>query len=233
MRLPAYTSLSLRAVPLQSAALSGRGVMMRSKHLLISLVVLAVVVACGSGGDDQAETSSSPTATLENQTPTISPSPSPAETEAPTVNPEAAFIVWKDSFGGTSDDFTTLLADVIEESFYWVDSVDRATYDKEANLLVIDATIAFESVYTGDPQEWRDRTWSLYSGYAREIWDISIEGFEASSDYAADWARWTPGMLLNGNVGRLTVSCPGDLIYRVQQRDATQAEFQTECAFTP
>lgn len=101
--------------------------------------------------------------------------------------------------------------------------------------MTIEATISFESVYQRDPQEWRDDTWTLYREFAREVWNAVVTGFEGSDSggLSPDWALWTPDVVLNGNVGRLAVSCPGSTIDAIRLRQTTQLEFQEECTFTP
>lgn len=121
---------------------------------------------------------------------------------------------------------------------FWIESVDRAAYDRTAHAIVLDVTVDFESVYLNDPVEWRTDTWDLYRSWPRSVWASFVEGAEADDGAgdllgAIDWPTFTPALVLNGNAGRLTASCPGELIYRISQRQATQAEFEAECSFAP
>lgn len=162
--------------------------------------------------------------------------PRPTPTAAP-VDPDLAFQVFQEVFAADDADLLTALADAIEVDFYWIDSVDRIDYDIASHTVLMEATVLFETIYANDPQEWRNDTWTLFRDVARDFWGPFTEGFEDSAGDVlgaqADWPRFIPTMELNGNAGRLRVSCPGSLTYAIIQRQATQTEFEAECTITP
>jgi len=203
--------------------------------MIVSVIAVVGLIACGRE-DIQEEPASATPQELPQSSPTRERQPTPEPTLEPTpVDSAAAFAAFKTAFEDVYlDIFTTTGAEAFETDYYWVDRIDRATYDKETHRLVYEATIDYEEVYLNDPQEWRSDTWALYRDFARGPWDAVVTSTEdAELGIEPDWPLWTPAVVLNGNVARLTVDCPGDLIYRVQQREATQAEFEDECTFTP
>jgi hypothetical protein len=179
-------------------------------------------------------TTAAPTATATPVPPTATPvPPTPTPTQ---VDPAIALEAFKVVFWTSYEElFTVTLPPAIEGDFYWIDSVDRVDYDIEANHLRINATISFESVYLRDRQEWLDDTWMFYREYSRTVWDGVIKGFETSgtAGIAPDWPVWTPSVELYGNSGRLTIRCPGSLIFQVRQRLATQDDYQSSCTSVP
>lgn len=130
--------------------------------------------------------------------------------------------------------YQTDLADAIETSYYWIDSVDKVSFDATQNEFTFDATILFASVYENDLQEWQDDTWDFFRDYAKDIWIPLMEGVNDAwtKDLGTpEWRQWTSSVLLDGNAGRLTVECPGSLIFDLTGRAATQADFQEICTF--
>lgn len=210
--------------------------------LLVFLGIGAVGAALGQDADEIPEglatTTTSQTShsltTSEQTTSTTAPTTTTSRPTTTTaiLDPELVFSAWQTVFVSQymplfEGDFPA----AFEALFYWIESVDRVTYDSTAHLLTIDATVAFESVYARDFDEWSTDTWDLYRSFSRDVWGALVEGFEGagSDSLEPDWPRWTPAVRLNGNVGRLTVQCPGPFIVSVMDRQATQAEYESEC----
>lgn len=150
-----------------------------------------------------------------------------------------AYQVFQDSVlaKGYSDLVKTKVADAMESDFYWINSVDRTTYDPDKNRFTLDISVDFEDVYRDDPNEWKTDTWEFYTTYARDMWGQFVEGFLSNPDVFAgvtfDWPRWTPGITLIANGGSLSVACPGAFIDRLRQRDASQSDYVKDCALKP
>ena len=204
---------------------------MSARFLLLALVV--VVAGCGTASALTPAPAVTPTpSATPTASPTVAPTatPTPEPTGAP-LSPDAMLELWKSAFAANQDYMKTDVADAIEADFFWIDSIDRTTYDPERHLLRWDASIDYESVYRNDLAEWKADTWELYRAFARDIWGPFTEGFGEDSGMDPDWPTWTPRVRLDGNDGRLTVDCPGSLIYAITLREATQAEFNKQCKF--
>jgi hypothetical protein len=218
------------------------------RNILIGVGVLVGLGIIGSltGGDP----SSSPSPTSPNlggvstprataiasltERPSVDAAPSEGTpSEVASVDPDLAYEIYKQAFQSTALElFKTDVADAIEADFFWVDSIDRTTYDATRNMLKYEATIDYEAVYNNDLQEWKSDTWELFSTFARDLWVPYMEGF-GEETVTTDWPRWTPRLRLQGNDGRLVVDCPGRLMHAISQREATQTEFSKDCTFKP
>lgn len=205
-----------------------------------TLIALTLVVAGCLPAPTAADTPS-PSVAIATPTeaptpePTPSPTPTPEPTPEPTLDPDTSYTLFKTAFQRTALElFKTDVAEALEQDFYWIDSVDRVTYDPKANLIRFDATIDFESIYRDDPTEWRKDTWELFREYSRSVWAPYMEGLGDIDGLAnSDWPRWTPSVRLHGNGGRLVVQCPGSFIHAVTERAATQSEYAKDCKSRP
>ena len=205
-------------------------------HLRIVALGLAVTACSGAAVPSQQAAVSqaivTPTATLApTAKPSAKPTAEPTPRPTPTTDPELAYTVWTETFGEDLDFLRTDIAEAIEADYYWVESIDRTSYDPKRNMLRWDATVAYDLVYQNDPAEWRADTWELYRDFARDVWTAIMEGVGSSIEFEPDWARWTPRLRLDGNGGRLIVDCPGAFMFALSQRVATQDDYRKLCKF--
>lgn len=124
------------------------------------------------------------------------------------------------------------VAAVMEDSFYWINSVDRFNYDTDTNVLTFDITVDFEGVYGRNFDEWSADTWDFFTQFGRDIWGSVVEGLEGELPNALgdpDWTTWAPGITLNANTGRLSVECPGSVIDGIRLRQVSQADYEDQC----
>lgn len=202
---------------------------------------LAAVLLIGCGGSEPEPTPTpEPTATstptevpTATNTPRAWPTPQSTRTPAPTatISPETYSAFFAAFFWSAYEEyFTTNFPDALE-SIFWLDTVDRVSFDEPTNTIRVDATVLFESIYLRDPQEWRDDTWELFRLYGRSSWGTMVE---VNSDDlpGVDWSLISPALAFYGNAGRLTAHCPGTVLHGIYERQVTQTDFESQCTFS-
>jgi hypothetical protein len=215
-------------------------------YTIVGLVVLGSLVGGDEDGEPVAAQSTTTTQGESTETTTVAPSttttlpptttttvPSTTTTTEP-LSAEATLILWKSIFERTfMETMSGQTADALEDSFYWLDSVDRVSYDFDANKLIYEVTVDFESVYERDFQEWSDDTWDLYVQYGRDLFGAMVEGLEGNDDIPTpDWPTWMPGLSLIANSGRLSVECPGNVMDGIRVRQIVQSDYEALCNVT-
>lgn len=217
--------------------------------------MIAIYVFVGLGilgnlvGDDEepiaeaaaATTTSEPAATTTTEsTPTTTSSTTTTSTTTTTTQPattttplsaEELLVVWKTIFETSYVPiWQTDVPEVLEDEFYWLDSVDRVTYDWDDHVITLDVTVSFEGVYSRDFDEWSSDTWDLYREFGRILWGATVEGLEGEVDPDwPDWPTWAPGITFSANTGRLSVECPGHIIEGIRERQVIQSDYEAEC----